>query len=152
MAEATRDTGFTTEEVCDQAQGDATAGGLALLAYARERGETPEAAAAWLGRTFAPGWEESRGQGARHAMRWVALNVASLGGEVRSLSGDERRAEATVAGWPGEENLAFFRLGQAEADALYGVFGPIAEHLGLRFEWRRAGDAVTLAFEQAGAA
>ena len=78
------------------------------------------------------------GQGARTALPWVALNLVSLG------------AEATVAGWPGEEDLAFFNLGQAEADALFGVFDPIAAHLGLRCAWRRDGEAVTMTVERAG--
>ena len=150
MADAGQDGEFTAEEICNQAKGNASAGGLALLAYAREQGESPTAAAAWVGRTFAPGWEAERGKGARVAARWAALNVVSLGGALRSLTGDEVRAEATVTGWPGQEDLDFFKLTREEADALYGVFGPVAEFLGLRYAWRREDDTVTMTFERAG--
>lgn len=55
-----------------------------------------------------------------------------------------------MAGWPGGKPPAFFPVSQAEADALFGVFGPIAAHLGLRYAWRRDGEAVTMTVEQAG--
>ncbi len=140
---------FTPEEICTQATGNAIAGGLALVRYARELGESPEVVAAWLGRTFAPGWEEMRGQGALNTMRTLALNLVSLGCDVRSLTGDERRAEAVAAGWPGDDNLMFFGVSQNEADALFGVFGPIAQDLDLRYDWQREGDTVRMTFEQA---
>ena len=150
MADETQTTEFSPEELCAQATGNAIAGALALVRYARELGESPEAVAAWLGHTFAPGWEEVRGQGARTAMRVLALNLVSLGCELRSLSGDEQRAEAVAAGWPGDEHLTFFGVSQKEADALFGVFRPIAEDLGLRYEWRREADTVMMTFEQPG--
>ena len=78
----------------------------------------------------------------------AALTIASAGAEVRRVAGDAARAEATVAGWPAAEVAAFFGLEPAEADAFYEVFGPIATGLGLRYGWRREGDAITLAFDQ----
>ena len=152
MAETAQGPGFTAEEVCEQAKGNTGAMLLALLAYARDQGRSPAEAAHFVGRLFAPSWDEVLGQEALVAARWAALNLASGGAEVRRLAGDAARAEATVAGWPSEEDLAFFGLGREEADAAYAIFAPIAERLGLRYAYRRDGDEVTLAFEGAAAA
>lgn len=151
MSEAAQDPGFTAEEVCEQAKGNTRAALLALLAYARNQGHPLADAARFAGRLFAPGWDAEQGKGALVAARWAALNMASGGAEVRRLTGNVARAEATVAGWPTEEELAFFSLTREEADTAYAVFAPIAERLGLRFTSRREGDAVTLVFERAGA-
>ena len=51
-----------------------------------------------------------------------------------------------MAGWPNEQALAYFGLTQEDADALNELYGPIAERLGLRFAWRRDGDAVVMNF------
>ncbi len=100
-----------------------------MTAYARECGRTPDDAASFAGRVVAPEWEQARGQGALVVARYVALNLASCGGEVVSLTGEERYAETRVAGLPGDEELAFFRLTRDDADRFFGSFGPIAEHL-----------------------
>lgn len=139
---------FTEEEACAQAKGNANVFALALVAYARERGQQPAEAARWLGQTLAPGWSDEGIQDARAAIRAAALNVVSLGGQLRSLSGDERQAEATVTGWPDAELVAMFDLSREEADALHQAFEPIGERLGLHFTWRRAGDTITMRFEQ----
>jgi hypothetical protein len=137
---------FTAEEICEQAKGNAGAAILLVLVAARERGESLEDAARFAGRIFAPGWESERGKGARTIARWAALNAVTCGADVRRLDGDARRAEATVAGWPSEEDLASFGLTQEEADALNALYGPIAERLGLHYAWRRDGDAVVMSF------
>jgi hypothetical protein len=137
---------FTREEICAQATGNVGALSLLLLAYARERGQPLEEAARDWGRVFAPSWDEVSTGDARTAARWAALNMVTGGGELRRLEGDARHAEAVVGGWPGDENLAFFGLSRAEADAFYALFAPIAERLGLGYQWRRDGDAVTMTF------
>ena len=152
MAEAAQGFGFTAEEVCEQAKGNTGAMLLALLAYARDQGRSPADAARFVGRLFAPGWDAEEGKEALVAARWAVLNLASGGAEVRRLAGDAARAEAAVAGWPSEEELAFFGLTSEEADAAYAIFAPIAERLGLRYAYRRDGDEVTLTFERAAAA
>ena len=151
MAETAQDPGFTAEEVCEQAKGNTGAMLLALLAYARDQGRSPADAARFVGRLFAPSWDDLPGKGALEAARAAALNMASGGAEVRRLDGDADRAEAVVAGWPTAEEQAFFGLAPEEADAAHAVFEPIAERLGLRFAHRREGDEVALAFERAGA-
>ena len=138
----------TSEERCQHAALNTTGFCLGLLRYAREQGQRPEAAAWWIGTLFAPGWEEVRGQGAAVAARLAVLNVISSGVAAGDVSGDEHRAEATVTGWPGEDNLAFMGLSQEEADAVFAVFDPIADSLGLKYEWQRQGDVVTMTLEQ----
>ena len=40
----------------------------------------------------------------------AARNCVSFGAELRSISGDDSRAEAVVAAWPSEEDLKFFTV------------------------------------------
>jgi hypothetical protein len=47
--------------------------------------------------------------------------------------------------------LGMFGLSQDDADVMFAVFEPIAEHIGLGYRWRRQGDSVTMTFEQGGA-
>ena len=143
--ETTHET-FTAEEICEQAIGNSAASLLLLLVAARERGESLEDAARFVGRIFAPSWDSERGKGARTIARWAALNAVTCGAKVRRFDGDERRAEATVSGWPSEQDLAYFGLTQEDADALNELYGPIAERLGLGYAWRRDGDAVVMTF------
>ena len=44
--------------------------------------------------------------------------------------------------------LALFHLDEGAADALHGIFGPIAESLGLAYEWQRGADQVRLVFSR----
>ena len=137
---------FTAEEICEQAIGNSSASLLLMLVTARERGESLADAARFVGRIFAPSWDEERGKGARTIARWAALNAVTCGADVRRLDGDARRAEVTVAGWPSEQDLAYFGLTQEDADALNELYGPIAERLGLHYAWRSNGDAVVMTF------
>ena len=141
--------GFSEEEVREQAANNAAVWPLAFLAYARALGQDPEAAAREFGRLVAPSWDEEQGTGARSALRWAALNAVVGGAELRRLGGDAARAEAVLGGGPGAEDLAFFGLARAEADAFYGYLHPVAARLGLRFSWRRDGDEVVLSLERA---
>ncbi len=141
---------FTDDEIREQSQLNGQAFAVAFVAYARTRGEAPTAAARWLGQSLAATWTASGVAGAAAAMRAAALNVVSLGGELRNLSGDERRAEATVAGGPDRNLMALFDLRPEEADALFEAFVPIGEQLGLQFTWRREGETITMVFQQVG--
>lgn len=142
---ATQDT-FTAEEICEQAKGNASAAMLLVLVTARERGEPLEEAARFVGRIFAPSWDDERGKGARMIARWAALNAVTCGAQLRRLGGDTRRAEAAVTSWPNVEDLSYFGLTRDEADALNELFGPIADRLGLRYVWRRDGDEIVMTF------
>jgi len=142
------DAEFSPEEVSSQAQGNATALALTALAYLKERGLDLDEYVAFHGRRFAPLWEELRGRPVVEVARLAALNAVSLGATLISLSGDDRRAEVLVAGWPDEEFLDLLQLSREDAQRQYGAFGPIMEHLGIRYGWRREGDAVRMTFEQ----
>ena len=141
---------FTDEEINQHARGNASGMPYLMTAYALECGRTADDAAAFAGRIFAPGWEDTRGQGALVAARYMALNMASGGGVVRSLTGDERHAETRVAGLASDEELAFFGLTREDADRFTGTFVPIATYLGLRAAWRREGDEIVVTVEQPG--
>lgn len=142
---------FTEAEVCHQAGVNAQGMSLGILAHARKHGEPAESALRWLGAIFAPGWEGIKGEGAFAAMRLAALNVVAVGGTLRSLSGDEHRAEATFGEWPADDDLAFFGISREDTNAMFAIFEPIAESLGLSYRWERRGDEFVLTIESAGA-
>ena len=142
---------FSPEEISFQAQNNATALALTALAYLKERGLDLDEYVAFHGRRFAPAWEELRGRPVVEAARLAALNAVSLGATLRSLSGDDNSAEVLVAGWPDEEFLDLLGLSREDAQRQHGAFGPIMEQLGIRYGWRREGEAVRMTFERNGA-
>ena len=147
MADAV-DTRFTTEELLDYAQGNATAFALATIAYLEEHGLTVGDYVEYFGRKFAPGWEELRSQPAVAVARTAAMNAVSVGGILRSLSGDEARAEVIIEGWPDERISDVLGLERADAEAMWDSFEPIMEHIGVRYSWGHEVDgAVKMTFE-----
>ena len=106
---------------------------------------------AFVGGLFAPGWEEQRGASVREVARTAALNFVSVGARLDSFSGDDERAEALIAGWPEEEQLSELGLTRADSEPFWNIYEPIMEHLGIRYGWRREGDAVRMTFERDGA-
>ena len=141
-------TQFTQEEILSHAQGNATAFVLSAFAFLKERGIDPDDYVAFFGRWVAPGWEEMRSRPVVDVAREAALNAVSVGGELRSLSGDDASAEVLVAGWPGEELLSELQLTQGEGDQLWNAFAPIIEHLVLRYGWQRQDDVVRITVER----
>ena len=139
---------FTRDEVLEQAKANAQALFLVAIGYVKEMGLSVDEFWSFLGEKFTLGWESLRGKGARVAIRMFALNMVSVGGTLESLSGDEARAEAIIAGWPSPDMLQAFGVSRGDADRSYAVFQPIADLLGLRYEWRRQGDRVTLILSQ----
>jgi len=143
---------FTTEELLTYAQGNATAFVLSTIAYLKEHGLAVEDYVRFFGSKFAAGWEELRDQPLTAVARMAALNAVSVGGTLRSLSGDEDRAEVLVDGWPDEEISGVLGLGHDEGEVMWDSFEPIMEHLGVRYSWRHEGDgAVKLIFEKGSA-
>jgi hypothetical protein len=139
---------FSSEEVLSQAQGNATALALTALAYLKERGLDLDEYVAFHGRRFAPAWEELSGSPVVEVARLAALNAVSLGATLRSLSGNDRSAQVLVEGWPDEGVLDLLRLSREDAQCQHGAFGPIMEHLGIRYRWSREGAAVRMTFER----
>ena len=146
MSEAA-DTQFTTEELLSSAQGNATAFVLATIAYLKEHGLAVDDYVRYFGSKFAPGWEELRDQPLAVA-RTVARNAVSVGGTLRSLSGDEQHAEVIIEGWPEEEISGTLGLRREEGEAMWDSFDPIMEHIGIRYSWGHEEDgAVRLTFQ-----
>ena len=141
-------TDFSPEEVLAQAQVIATSWVLSTIGYLKEHGLAVEDYVAYHGRRFAPGWEELRGQPVEEVARLVALNAVSVGGTLRSLSGDDGRAEVLVEGWPDEEFFILLPLDQADSDQIWNTYKPIMEHLGLRYAWQREDDVVRITVER----
>jgi hypothetical protein len=143
------DAQFTTEELLSSAQGNATAFVLATIAYIKEQDLAVDDYVRFFGRRFAPGWEELRDQPLTAVARTAALNAVSVGGILRSLSGDAARAEVLIEGWPDEEVLGVLGLGRGDGEAMWDSFEPIMEHLGIRYSWRHDDDgAVRMIFER----
>ncbi len=134
---------FSQEQITQRSMENTTGFILANLAYLRERGQSVDEWAAAIGQLFAPGWEDIKGQGARAAMEQIALNVVSGGATLDSLSGDENHAEAVVSGWPPQDFAQFLGLWEADIEPFWGIFGPIAEYLGLQYEYQRQDGRVT---------
>jgi len=139
---------FTPEELLSQAQGNATAIALATIAYLKGRGLAIDEYFEFVGRQFAPGWEELRGQSVTDVARTAALNMVSVGGTLRSLQGNDTRAEVLIAGWPTDEDLSELRLTLSDSEPLWSIFLPIMDYLGIRYAWQRQDDAVMITFER----
>ena len=139
---------FPPDEICAQAQSNAAAWILTMIAYLKERGGAVEDGVAYHGRSFAPAWEELRGHPVEEVARLVALNTLSVGNTVRSLSSEEGRAEVLVEGWPDEELMSFFPLDRDECDQIWDTYKPIMEHLGLGYAWQRQDDVVRVTIAQ----
>jgi hypothetical protein len=143
------DTRFTTDELLSYAQGNATAFALATIAYLKEQGLSVDDYVRFFGRRFAPGWEELRSEPVAAVGRTAALNAVSVGGVLRSLSGDEERAEVIIEGWPDEEISGTLGLARSDGEAMWDSFEPIMEHLGIRYSWRHEEDrAVRMTLER----
>jgi hypothetical protein len=140
---------FTTDELLSYAQGNATAFALATIAYLKEQGLAVDDYVRFFGHRFAPGWEELRSEPVRVVAQTAALNAVSVGGTLRSLSGDEERAEVIIDGWPDEEISGTLGLSRSDGEAMWDSFEPIMEHLGIRYSWQHEEDgAVRMTFER----
>jgi hypothetical protein len=140
---------FTTEELLAQAQGNATAFVLATIAYLKEQGLAVDDFVKFFGLRFAPGWEELRSQPVLAVARTAALNAVSVGGTLRSLSGDEAHAEMVIEGWPDEEISGALGLSRGDGEAMWDSFEPIMEHIGIRYSWRHEENGpVRITFER----
>jgi hypothetical protein len=140
-------TPFTPEEICAQAQSNAAAWVLTMIAYLKEHGSAVEDCVAYHGRQFAPAWEELRGRPVEEVAQLVALNALSVGNTLRSLSSEDGRAELLVEGWPDEELLSLLPLDRDDCDQIWNTYKPIMEHLGLGYAWQRQDDAVRITVE-----
>jgi len=143
----TANTPFPQEEICAQAQANAAAWILTMIAYSKERGLAVEDCVAYHGRRFAPAWEELRGRPVEEVAQLVALNALSVGNTLRSLSSEDGRAELLVEGWPDEELLSLLPLDRDDCDQIWNTYKPIIKHLGFGYAWQRQDDVVRITVE-----
>ena len=141
-------TPFPQEEICAQAQGNAAAWILTIIAYLKERGWAAEDCVAYHGRRFAPVWEWLRDRPVEEVAQLVALNALSVGTTLRSLSSEDGRAELLVEGWPDEDLMSLLPLDRDECDQIWNTYKPIMEHLGLGYAWQRQDDVVRITIER----
>jgi hypothetical protein len=142
-------TRFTTDELLPYAQGNATAFVLATIAYLKQQGLAVDDYVRFFGSRFAPGWEELRNEPLTTVARTAAMNAVSVGGTLRSFSGDEERAEVIIEGWPDEEILEVLGLERGDGEAMWDSFEPIMTHLDIRYSWGHEEDgAVRIIFER----
>ena len=139
---------FPPEEICAQAQGNAAAWILSVIAYLKERGGSVEDCVAYHGRCFAPAWEGLRGHPVEEVAQMVALNTLSVGNTLRSLSSEDGRVEVLVEGWPDEELMSFFPLDRGDCDRIWDTYKPIMEHLGFGYAWQRQDNVVRITIEK----
>jgi hypothetical protein len=75
------------------------------------------------------------------------MNAVSVGGTLRSFSGDKERAEVIIEGWPDEEILEVLGLERGDGEAMWDSFEPIMTHLDIRYSWGHEEDgAVRITF------
>ena len=142
-------TRFTTDELLSYAQGNATAFVLATIAYLKQQGLAVDDYVRFFGSRFAPGWEELRDEPLTAVARTAAMNAVSVGGTLRSFSGDEERAEVIIEGWTDEEILEVLGLERGDGEAMWDSFEPIMTHLDIRYSWGHEEDgAVRIIFER----
>ena len=135
---------FTQQRIDEQARGNVTALILGSLKYAKAQGQSARHWANFMGQAFAPTWTGVTTP--QQAATSLALNCASTGMQIISVTGDETHGETITGNWPDPDELAFFGLTQADADAFWDIFAPIAQSLGLTYAWRREGDQLHFTF------
>ena len=137
---------FTSEQLYEQAQGNATAFILSTISFCKEQHYPIEEWVTHVGNLFASGWESVKGQGAKAALEAAVLNFVSVGGSLRSFSGDDSKAEAILTDWPPSDLLEVFGLTIEDVDAFNDIFAPIATWLHLHYTWHREGNQLTITF------
>ncbi len=135
---------FSPEEIAQAAQNNVNLFCFAVVAYAKAHDLSPAESWAFIGRGFAPGWEQ--GLSITEIARRAARNMVSAGCTLQALAGDEFQAEAIMAAWPSARAFDRFGLTPAEADSVFDIFKPIAATLGCHYQWQRQNDTITMTF------
>lgn len=130
---------FTNDELLEQARGNQTGIWYLAARWAKERDGSVDGWASFVGREFAPTWDEMGDDAsARDVANGAALNMATTA-DTRpvELTGDHERAELVLEG-PDQEALAGSGMTRDEIDRTNElVFRAIAERRGMTLETRR---------------
>jgi hypothetical protein len=139
---------FTADQVGQQAQANTVGFLLTTIAFLKERGIPVTEWTSFIARQIAPTWDELRDQGAKAAATAAALNMLASGAKLVRLDGDTRHAELVVD-WDVQSFLDILPMvSYDDLDPMFALFGPVAEHIGLRSTWQRDGNRVTIRFTQ----
>ena len=141
---------FTDRDVSRQSIANATSLPYLLVAYGLQSGWSAPRTAVFCGDLLSKGWERLRGTGARAIVRQFALNLMCSGGEARFLSGGSDHAESWVADVLDRYEVDRFGISRPQAQQFTTAFSPIANSLGYRFTWRKAGNDIVLKLDVAG--
>lgn len=137
---------FDPALVARYAMNNALGFSLLTMAYLKDRDLPVADWASWLGHAFAgPGTNWVPGMSARRMAEEAALEIASCGGRVAAVSGDDDSAEATVE-WPPEADLEETGLGRADVEPFWTIWEPIASSVGLHIAHVTRGRETTLSF------
>lgn len=139
---------LTTDQKWDRLQGNFYAMLIAGIGHAKSSGETPEQYGSFLGSTFAPSWESSRGKGAL-AFLWIYAANAQM---FRPATFEVVEASPTLVrakfAWGGglEQRLGMVPRTGVTVDDVYQAFEKahkvIAARLGLEYSETREGNAI----------
>ena len=142
------DLDFDSDELLEQARGNQTAIWHLAARWAREHEGSVDGWASFVGREFAPSWDEMGSDAsAREVAVQSALNMATTA-DMRpvELTGDETRAELVLEG-PDQDLLDAFDTTREEIDRTNElVFRAIAEGRGMTLECRRDDAGLHLVF------
>lgn len=141
---------FGTDELLEQARGNQTAIWHLAVRRAREREGSVEGWASYVGKDFAPSWDETgESASALDVARGAALNIATTA-DMRptALEGDETRAVVTVDGpesvWTDSMGTSIEDLDRVNEI----IFSAIARRRGLTLTRERTGSTFRLVFER----
>ena len=144
------DLDFDRDELLEQARGNQTAIWHLAARWARDHDGSVDGWAAFVGREFAPSWDEMGSDAsARKVALQSALNMATTA-DMRPvrLTGDDTRAELVLEG-PDQEALDAFATTREEIDRTNElVFRAIAEGRGMTLEIRRDDAGLHLIFSK----
>jgi hypothetical protein len=128
---------FTQQQIGEQAQGNLNVAILGAMAYGKAVGQDARAVALFIGQRLVSEWAGITSP--LEAATAMALNCASLGMPIVSITGDKSHGEAVTGDWPDPDLLQLMGISQAEADHSWDIFEPITQSLGYRFSFRRDG-------------
>lgn len=142
------DLDFTTDELLEQARGNQTGIWYLAARWARERDGSVDGWASFVGREFAPTWDEMGDDAsARDVAVGAARNMATTA-DMRpvELTGDHGRAELLLEG-PDQETLDGSGVTRDDIDRTNElVFRAIAERRGMTLEAQRDDAGLHLVF------
>jgi hypothetical protein len=136
---------FTPDQINEQGRENAEALWLATVSYFVEKGSGLEDWVDAVGASYATGWKNMRGKSPYEVLRIAVLNWASCGAKLISSSGDEQRAEAVME-FPQYDPQESWKISYQDAQTINRVFNPIANYVGLNFEYHSEGTCFRMAF------